>query len=116
MHVRQDINSVAHGYGYVVVARHTVHRQGKVTVVAAARTIGRRRRAAAIASLSRVWAFSRTRSASICASNRSRSTIVGAAMPSLLMSVIVFSSSVLRTARLLGFPGEDTWVPPRQRI
>src|SRR4029077_16228946 len=35
MHVRQEINSVAHGYGYVIVPRHAVLRLGKVTVVAA---------------------------------------------------------------------------------
>src|ERR1041385_7529118 len=48
-------------------------------VRASTSTIGRRRRAAAIASPSRVWAFSRIRSRSSSAWNAARSTIAGLA-------------------------------------
>src|SRR6202023_2389629 len=54
-------------------------------------TIGSRRRAAAMASPSLVWAFSRTRNASSSAWKVLRSTILGAPSSSLMMSFIVLS-------------------------
>src|ERR1039457_5336318 len=60
-------------------------------VVGSTSTIGSRRRAAAIASPSRVCAFSRTRNASSSAWNVLRSTTLGARSSSLTMSVMVLS-------------------------
>src|SRR5215475_6767373 len=58
--------------------------------LASTSTMGRRRRAAAIASPSRVWAFSLTRSAAISASKVARSATWGIGLSIMTLSCFVF--------------------------